>query len=145
VLTAARRIGKVTISFLADEIEFGNEPVLGPSSIAFAGMTAHGVTFAAVVQRRAGNRALEVPDLKSLASAKAAPPAPFTGTAEYERLGPKKSSWTGDLAVKLPGFGLVALAGPKFRSSLCRNKHCTGSLPPPKENFAVSVGEVKGR
>ena len=139
VLTAARRIGNVSVSFLADD--FGDEPPLGPSSIALGATTAHGVTFAAIVQR-AGNRALEVPDLKSLTHAKAEPPAPFTGTAEYELLGPKKSSWTGDLAVELPGFGRVALAGPKFRSSLCRNKHCTGSLPPPKEDFAVSFQVV---
>lgn len=42
------------------------------------------------------------------------PAAPFSGSATFKAEGPKKSSWTGNLSVELPGFGRVALTGKKF-------------------------------
>jgi hypothetical protein len=46
------------------------------------------------------------------------PPAPFSGEAEYVGTSPTSHSWTGSLAVQLPGQ-LLALTGPEFASSLC--------------------------
>jgi hypothetical protein len=46
------------------------------------------------------------------------PPAPFSGSATYLSEGPKKSSWTGDLSVDLPGFGRVPLTGKKFTATI---------------------------
>jgi hypothetical protein len=58
------------------------------------------------------------------------PRRPFSGSAALELRGPRSSSWTGDLAVTLPGVGHVRLAGPRFRSQFCVGKRCAGSLPP---------------
>jgi hypothetical protein len=62
-------------------------------------------------------------------SATVAPGQPFTGSAALALLGPKSSTWSGDLAVTLPGVGPVRLAGPTFRSTICRDTDCRGSLP----------------
>ena len=52
------------------------------------------------------------------ATATLKPPAPFSGEAEYVGTSPVSHSWTGDLAVQLPGQ-LLPLTGPEFASSLC--------------------------
>jgi hypothetical protein len=52
------------------------------------------------------------------ATATVKPPAPFSGEAEYVGTSPASHSWTGDLAVQLPGQ-LLELTGPEFASSLC--------------------------
>jgi len=52
------------------------------------------------------------------ATATLKPPAPFSGEAEYVGASPVSHSWTGDLAVQLPGQ-LLPLTGPEFASSLC--------------------------
>lgn len=50
---------------------------------------------------------------EALTTARVSPPAPFTGTGTFAR-GPDGSvSWTGDLAVSLPGLGRVHLIGGK--------------------------------
>jgi hypothetical protein len=54
---------------------------------------------------------------RRLSRATVAPPAPFTGTASFERHG-RSRSWTGDLAVTLMGGELVPLAGPEFKTDL---------------------------
>jgi hypothetical protein len=54
------------------------------------------------------------------------PPAPFTGSAAFEQESADKFSWLGDLQVELPGIGDVALAGPRFKSSLCIGHRCRG-------------------
>ncbi len=69
-------------------------------------------------------------DIEFPKSATVAPPAPFSGSAAFELQDSHTSTWTGDLAVELPGVGEVRLAGPRFRSQLCISKHCGGSLPP---------------
>lgn len=57
-----------------------------------------------------------------VATASAAPPAPFRGTAAYQRKG-SVSLWTGTLTGIFPGRGEVRLAGPRF---------CAGfPFPPP--------------
>lgn len=54
-------------------------------------------------------------------------PAPFAGTAAYSVRGEGEGSWRGDLRVPLPGAPSTALAGPSFRSILCR-----GNVDAPK-------------
>jgi hypothetical protein len=65
------------------------------------------------------------------------PPSPFTGTATFQQESRKDFSWTGDLAVELPGVGEVSLAGPKFKSSLCLGRHCRGDLERGRGPFVV--------
>lgn len=48
------------------------------------------------------------------------PQKPFTGAAEYVKEKGAPASWTGTLAARLPGAGLVPLTGPQFRANLCR-------------------------
>jgi len=59
-------------------------------------------------------------------SAIADPPAPFTGSATFQQESANQFSWTGDLAVELPGIGEVALVGPKFETELCLGRRCRG-------------------
>jgi hypothetical protein len=56
------------------------------------------------------------------------PPAPFSGTASFSSTSDTTAQWTGDLAVELPGAGMVRLASPRFRSQLCFGRHCLGPL-----------------
>jgi hypothetical protein len=48
---------------------------------------------------------------KRSVTARVAPPAPFSGTAEYKGCGPPRLEWQGSLSVVLPGRGKIALAG----------------------------------
>ncbi len=52
------------------------------------------------------------------------PSGPFTGSATFRRHRAKPPTWTGDLKVDLPGFGLVRLAGPGTHASLCDTTAC---------------------
>jgi len=61
-------------------------------------------------------------------SATVSPSAPFSGTASFSSTSATTAQWTGDLAVELPGAGIVSLAGPRFGSRLCFGRHCIGPL-----------------
>jgi hypothetical protein len=52
------------------------------------------------------------------------PPAPFSGTATYERGPAGEALWSGDLRVELPGLGEVPLADSSYRAKLCRSFVC---------------------
>jgi hypothetical protein len=52
------------------------------------------------------------------------PPAPFEGSATFRRLSAKQSSWTGDLRIDLPGFGLVRFTGAGTKASMCEGLTC---------------------
>jgi hypothetical protein len=52
------------------------------------------------------------------------PPAPFRGSAAFQRMPEGENAWSGPLSVDLPGAGRVALAGPDFSASLCRDSGC---------------------
>jgi hypothetical protein len=54
------------------------------------------------------------------------PPAPFSGTGTFVRESGKSASWSGDLAVELPGFGDVPLAGSDSKASMCQVPACVG-------------------
>jgi hypothetical protein len=54
----------------------------------------------------------------NLRSATVEPPAPFSGSAGFERVAKGRKTWTGDLSVSFPGRSGVPLAGPKFESAI---------------------------
>jgi hypothetical protein len=84
----------------------------------------------AVLQFGSAPTILPSEDVDFPKTATVAPGAPFSGSATFEFSDTKTSTWTGDLAVELPGVGRVSLAGPRYRSHLCSGKRCVGSLPP---------------
>jgi hypothetical protein len=59
-------------------------------------------------------------DGNQITSATIAPPAPFTGTAAFQRTQGSEGSWTGTLAGDFPGRGEVTLAGPEFSAEVSR-------------------------
>lgn len=65
-----------------------------------------------------------------LAEATLEPPAPFSGSATFRLEGRKTASWTGDLAVELPGAGKLALTGTNIYAGACEGpRNCTETLP----------------
>lgn len=65
-----------------------------------------------------------------LAEATLEPSAPFSGSATFHLDTPNTASWTGDLAVELPGIGKVPLTGTKIYAGLCKGRSdCTKTLP----------------
>lgn len=75
------------------------------------------------------------------ASATITPPAPFHGSAAFQRISGGENSWTGSLSVALPGLGQVALAGPSFSAKLCRDSGCRSS----RNQSAFGRRLVRGR
>jgi hypothetical protein len=57
------------------------------------------------------------------------PPAPFSGSGTFHLDDPKTASWTGDLAVNLPGYGTLPLTGTGFDAGVCQGRHCSETLP----------------
>jgi hypothetical protein len=57
-------------------------------------------------------------------SATISPPAPFRGSGIFRRNTDSSSSWTGGLAIALPGAGQVHLTGRSFKTSFCRDAGC---------------------
>lgn len=55
-----------------------------------------------------------------LSTATVSPPAPFDGSATFQRDANGSTSWRGDLSVSLPGAPHTALTGKKFDASLVR-------------------------
>jgi hypothetical protein len=47
---------------------------------------------------------------------------PFEGAATYLDDGSAPPTWTGSLGIRLPGSGLVPLAGPEFETEFCRGE-----------------------
>lgn len=60
-------------------------------------------------------------------SATVSPPAPFHGSAEFQRTTEGDSTWTGSLSVHFPGLDQVALTGPGFDARFCQHSGCHGS------------------
>ena len=71
-------------------------------------------------------------------SATVTPPAPFTGSAIFQR-NPGTNSWLGSLSVELPGAGPTRSAGSRFEATLCQDSGC----PPAQRQIAV--GRVNSR
>jgi hypothetical protein len=66
---------------------------------------------------------------KPLSTATVEPPAPFSGSATFALTSPTSDTFSGDLAVELPGLGEVPLTGPGIAAGICRDYHCTKTLP----------------
>lgn len=96
----------------------------------------------------------QVPDLaEPPAEVTIAPPPPFSGSATFHLDDPRTASWTGDLAVEMPGLGKVPLTGEGIDAGLCKGSSCTKTLPkvlqpvleaPEGVIVAVSVAKPKG-
>jgi hypothetical protein len=69
-------------------------------------------------------------------SADLKPPPPFSGTARFGDPTSGPPTWTGSLAISLPGAPGVAFAGPEFAARICLNTSplggCKVDLPPGK-------------
>ena len=90
------------------------------------------VTGATVVERKEEmlviRKAVEIadegvkvsPPPKSPVTATVSLPRPFEGDAEYRKERGVPATWEGSLAARLPGVGLVPLAGEEFSAVLCR-------------------------
>lgn len=67
---------------------------------------------------------------------------PFEGTATYLEEGNSPPTWTGNLGARLPGSGMVLLAGSEFEAELCRGGKTTfdNCLDSFKEGFALDYG-----
>jgi hypothetical protein len=64
-----------------------------------------------------------------LAEATLTPPAPFSGSATFHLENPHTASWTGDLAVELPGLGTVPLTGGAIEAAMCKSSTiCTKTV-----------------
>jgi hypothetical protein len=77
----------------------------------------------------APGRTFLVPDfLHPTTEATIQPGAPFTGSATFHREPGGPASWHGDLAIDLPGFGKIRLAGKGVKASMCETLLCRGLL-----------------
>lgn len=124
LLYAADRSPRRKVSFETVGFDFG-EALRGLGGFAFAAAT--------VVERTDGmlivRKVLEIGDEGSVilsprgkvpVTATIALPRPFRGTAKYRKEPGAPSSWSGSLAVRPPGAGLVPLTGPGFTAAVCR-------------------------
>jgi hypothetical protein len=71
------------------------------------------------------------------------PPAPFMGSATFRRESAKKSSWTGDLRIDLPGFGLVRFTGAGTEANMCEGLACVAHGGAPARSLARLEGELR--
>jgi hypothetical protein len=129
-LTARTKIPGGLLGFVASK---------SPPDSEFAGFTGY---FAIELKHRHGMRVSRVAAASSRSgagfemsgpanrpeAAVVSPPAPFSGTASFSSTSDTTAQWTGDLAVELPGAGMVRLASPRFRSQLCFGRRCLGPL-----------------
>lgn len=75
-------------------------------------------------------------------TATVAPPPPFSGTATYEKQPGGAVTWSGDLAVELPGRGTLSLTDATYRAELCRSFACACPIG---ECFFISIFAVESR
>jgi hypothetical protein len=74
------------------------------------------------------SRFLSVPTpIGTLTDATVTPPSPFSGTGVFHLETPTTASWSGELAVALPGIGDVPLTGPAITARLCEDSTCTAT------------------
>jgi len=123
VLDAEARGQGVLRYLLATELSFFLGKDQASTTIAFGGLQEK-VGRVAVDKRALIFDELDTLELSPLGeqplSAEVKMPKPFEGTGSYLREGKAPATWSGDIGVRLPGSGLVALAGPEFEADLCR-------------------------
>ncbi|HKZ15296.1 MAG TPA: hypothetical protein VJL81_15775 [Solirubrobacterales bacterium] len=113
--------GAVRLSASRKGKEFAIDTFLGTARRDRGRIQEQGTAFALLVR----GPYFRVPDLTRMTSEAAlAPPKPFRGDATYRRESADQVSWAGDLRVDLPGFGVVPLAGPTFKTAMCLDSGC---------------------
>jgi hypothetical protein len=98
-------------------------PDLGGSSFGASLLEVHrrGMSIVRTISADAKSDAFAVSEEGGhITSATVAPPAPFKGTATFQRTKGSKGSWAGALAGDFPGRGEVTLAGPEFSAEVSR-------------------------
>lgn len=123
-LRAGARVGGANIIFEAAEIDL--RPLfgawIGVGYVFSAQMTerSEGVQLTRSVSAEGDAGSFLFPRKKKKPrTATVTPPKPLTGTAKYFKQASLPSSWVGSLAARLPGAGLVAMTGPRFKADLC--------------------------
>ena len=116
--------GNGKVSFGAGKITSKSNPELdGVFFYANIFEFSRGMSVVRTLNAQADSAAFEVVKSQGhIATASVSPPAPFSGSAVYQRAA-GASSWTGTLAAVFPGRGEVRLAGPEF---------CVGFPFPPR-------------
>jgi hypothetical protein len=66
---------------------------------------------------------------RPMSAATVEPPAPFSGSASFRLTSPTTGTYSGDLAVELPGVARMPLTGPGIDAGICKGFHCTKTLP----------------
>lgn len=113
----------------------GDQPPQTTCQVTVSGKRVGGVEvgYSAIVldtHEREPGATFQVPNLaEPLAEVTLTPPTPFSGSATFHLDDPKTASWTGDLAVELPGLGEVPLTGDGIEAGLCKSSSCTRTLP----------------
>jgi hypothetical protein len=107
----------------AFQITSKTHPELDSTSFGASLLEAHGRGFSIVrfIYAEAKSDAFtSIEENGHITSTTIAPPAPFKGTATFQRTRGSKGSWTGTLAGDFPGRGEVTLAGPEFSAEVSR-------------------------
>lgn len=137
VVSASTERGRGFLSFMtftAPSTKLDSDLIFGASFLRGRGQMAITTTVTALSEDPAGLE-IAVPPR----SATVDPPAPFSGTATFQQETADQFSWTGDLAVELPGVGVIPLAGPKFETALCVGRRCRGDAEA-TENSSLIAG-----
>jgi hypothetical protein len=123
----------------------------GRTSLAFGALlyprgarpAARQVRFRAEISRRAGRLSIvHEAEVEAPASAitfpggpqlpevvTVSPPAPFSGSATFDRTPESTFTWSGDLAVRFPGLDPLRLSGPRFGARVCALQGCVSKEP----------------
>jgi hypothetical protein len=124
----AQRLGVVRFLFGAESsFAFGDEEA--GFTIAFGGEREKvgrvSVTKALIVLEEIDSIEISPPGKRPL-TAEVKMRKPFEGTASYLREEKAPATWTGSLGLRLPGSGLIPLAGPEFEAEICRSSNGEG-------------------
>jgi hypothetical protein len=155
-LRAAARVDGVNVTFEAAVIDF--RPIFGPGiglSYIFSAQTserAEGLRLTRRIGAEGDERSFLVSRKKAKPlTATVAPPKPFTGTAKYLKQPGLGTSWIGSLAARLPGAGLVGMAGPGFKANVCSltlvallEGHCPPGPGPVRAHSLLSLTQDSG-
>jgi hypothetical protein len=80
-----------------------------------------------VVQFASKASSFELPDeTHPTDEALVSPSSPFSGSATFRRGSANSVTWTGNLKVDMPAFGILSLTGPRVEASLCQTSGCPG-------------------
>ncbi|HWJ42630.1 MAG TPA: hypothetical protein VNR67_04280 [Solirubrobacterales bacterium] len=131
VLAALARTDSGEVSFRASRLRTGNGPILFRASTR---ERVQGVDISRSV-RTQGRKG----DFTATGASRgaASPPPPFSGSARFRDPADGSATWTGTLAVALPGLEGVALAGEDFTARLCPRLSLLASCLPGPERARI--------